>query len=624
MNTDKLAKDIMANIGGTDNVNSLIHCATRLRFRLKDEDKANTKNIQDLDGVLQVVKSGGQYQVVIGPNVGKVYNDIHDEFHVGNQEDDGHDSNTSVVQEESKSNWFNQLLDTISAIFTPFIGILAAAGMLKGFAFLLQNFGLGGKTAFWYNILTFLSSGIFTLLPLFIAVTAARRFKTNEFIALAVTAAMIYPLTDANVASAIHMFGLNVPVKTYSGAVIPAILVVWFQKYVERYAKKWIPAVAQLVLVPTVTLLITSLFAFAVIGPIGSIISSAIGQGSMNLYNFNSTIAGALLGGLFQVLVIFGLHWGILPIGLINIQKYGYDTLLTVASLGVWGQFGAVIGAYFILRRLQWKKDEQISISAMISGFFGITEPAIYGINLKYKVPFIIGSIAGAVGGAISGFFKVKAFAFSPVANIFTFSVYFGKGNNVLAQAIAIILTLVIGAVGTALFWKPAKNEDLVKEHEDKAADEVEVTSPVNGTVVAMSEVKDNVFKTEAMGPSMAVNPDNDSPIYAPVTGKISFVADTKHAIGFVGDDGIELLLHMGIDTVKLDGKYFDVNVKADQHVTQGEVIGHADWEAIRKAGYDPVNILIGTNSDQVKIEKVSKKGNVQASDALITLGGQA
>lgn len=615
MNDQERAKAILQGVGGKENVSSLTHCATRLRFSLKTGEKVQANEIQDIPGVIQFVESGGQHQVVIGSDVADVYDEVVKLLL---------DTEPTETPKKEKQKWYDEFFATISAIFTPYIGVLAAAGVLKGFLIPLSLYNILPVENTLYQILAVLSSGVFTLLPLFIAVTAAERFKTNRFIALALAAAMIYPLTDAAIPDSGLLFGLTIGFKGYGGAVVPTILAIWAQSYVERWVKKILPKVTHTVFVPFFTLILTGIAVFTVIGPLGNGVAALIGQGYFTMYDFSPVLAGALLAGLFQLLVMVGLHWGILPIALINIQNTGTDTILPIGSNGVYGQFGAVVGAWLFLRK---GKDKEIAASSALSGFFGITEPAIYGINLKYKMPFIIGSVAAAVGGGISGFFQTKAYSFTPVANIFTASMYVGPGNNFAAQMLANGVSFVLALVGTALWMRNLLKKETVSADVPQTvvptvsksvitADASAVVSPLKGQLLPIAEINDPVFSSKSMGEGFAIHP-SDGTVYAPVTGVVELIAQAKHAIGFTADDGKQILVHIGLNTVELEGKGFSWTIAQGDSVQAGQVIGQVDFSQL--VDYDTTTAVILTNTfdySEVTVDLTSPDQLIQVKKA--------
>lgn len=436
------AEQILAAIGGKDNVVHATHCATRLRLNLKDDSRINEKQLSMLPEVVTVVNNGSQFQIVIGPKVEKVFAAMSMLLT---------DDNAPAGQPVQKTSLLNRMLATLSAIFTPYIGVLAGVGVMKGLVVLLQTLELISTTSWLFIVLNVLSGGVFVMLPLFIAVTAADKFKTSRFTALALTAAMVFPLTDAAIPDSITIFHLTLPLKIYGGAVIPAIFAVWFLSYVERWFKKMIPEVAALVFVPCLSLLVCGFVVFTVIGPVADYVGIGIANGYTWLYNLSPVLSGALLAGIGQLFVVFGVHWGIIPVALINMQVNGYDTVMAMFMSAVMGQFGAAFGAIFIARNL---KDKQLAVSASISAFFGITEPALYGVNLKYRMLFIFGCIGAALGGAITGFLRVKTYSFLPVLNVFELGLFSGPDSKAMYEIIAIVVAFSLPAILTILYGR--------------------------------------------------------------------------------------------------------------------------------------------------------------------------
>lgn len=441
----QLAQQIIKHVGEPENIEHITHCATRLRFTLKDKNKVNPEALYGLPEVVKLVDSPSQFQIVIGPKVDQVCSAIKELL--GEQ--------TPVAEETTaQGSWVSRLLATLSAIFTPYIGVLAGVGVVKGIVVLLQTMNLVDTHSYVFTVFNALSSGVFVMLPLFIAVTASERFKTNKFTALALTAAMIFPLTDPSVPGAFHIMGLALNVKIYGGAVIPAVFAVLFLSYVERWLKKIIPELAAFVFVPCLSLIICGFVVFTLIGPIADYVGVGIANGYAWLYNLSPVISGALLAGIGQLFVVFGVHWGIIPLALINIQVNGYDTIMAMFMSAVMGQFGAAFGAIFIARNL---KDKQIAISASISAFFGITEPALYGVNLKYRMLFVFGCIGAALGGGITGLLGVKTYSFLPVLNVFELGLFSGPDSKMIYEVFAIIVAFTVPAVLIIIYGKTRK-----------------------------------------------------------------------------------------------------------------------------------------------------------------------
>lgn len=450
-NYEEDAERIIEYVGGEKNVKSLIHCATRLRFSLADESLVKEAELQELPIVMKALSSSGQYQVVIGPKVDEVYDEAIRQLGYDKSTDDSEHNDPKPAK---KQKWSNKLLSIISAIFTPYINILAAVGVLKGLVAILEMTHVVGTTSFIYVVLNILASGVFTLLPLFIAVTASDYFKVNRYTAIALAAALIFPLTSDTIPAAVSIGAISIPLKVYGGAVLPTVFAIYFLKYVEKFMKKIIPEIAAFVFVPTCALMISGIFTFLVIGPIANYLGIAIAHGYGWLYALSPVISGAMLSGFGQFFVIFGIHWGIIPLGQINVQVLGYDTIMAMFMSAVFGQFGAVVGSIVTAKN---NKEREMSISASISAFFGITEPALYGVNVEKKYPFICGCIGAAVGGAITGLLGVKLYGFAPVLNVFMLGMFNGAQSKVIYEVIAISVAFTIGALLTIIVGKSKK-----------------------------------------------------------------------------------------------------------------------------------------------------------------------
>lgn len=392
-----MAKDILKHVGGRENIDSVIHCITRLRFQLKDEGKANTEVLKSMEDVVTVMKSGGQYQVVIGNHVSDVYKAV---IAVGGFQETEEES----ASEKKKSS----LIDILSSIFTPILGVLAATGMIKGFNALFVALGWLSTQSGTYQILNAVGDSLFYFFPIFLGYTASKKFGGSPFIGMAIGGALVYPALSGITASEplytlfagtmfespIHITFLGIPVilMNYASSVIPIILASYFGAKVEKSLKKVIPDVVKTFVLPFLTLLIVVPVTFLVIGPIATWAGQFLGQATLWLYNSSPLVAGALLGAFWQVLVIFGLHWGVVPIGYNNLAVHGIDPILALIFAASFAQIGAVLGVWM---KTKDQKLKTLSIPAFISGIFGVTEPAIYGITLPLKKPFIMSCIAG-------------------------------------------------------------------------------------------------------------------------------------------------------------------------------------------------------------------------------------
>lgn len=636
MKYEQLAKDIIANVGGKENVSSVVHCVTRLRFKLRDESKANTEVLKNMDDVVTVMKSGGQYQVVIGNHVPDVYKAV---TTVG-----GFQGQTPVEEEEGpKGSLLSRFIDMISSIFTPVLGVLAATGMIKGLNALFVAFGWLDNTSGTYQILNATGDALFYFLPIFLGYTAIKKFGGNPFVGMAIGAALVYPTLSTLTAgeplytlfsgtmfeSPIYVTFLGIPVilMSYSSSVIPIIISAFFAAKVEKWLKTVIPDVIKAFVVPMLTLLIVVPLTFIVIGPVATWAGSLLGQGTLAIYNVSPLIAGLLLGGFWQVFVIFGLHWGLVPIAFNNLATLGYDTILATVFAASFAQTGAVLA---ILLKTKNQKLKSLSIPAFISGIFGVTEPAIYGITLPLKKAFIMSCIAAGIGGAIAGATNVTGYIIGGLG-IFGIPSYLspeGIDLGFYGAIISIVVGFIAGLVLTLLFGGINKEQQASKET-TSAASEVaatkvqkvqneEIVSPLNGEVIALSEVKDAAFSSGALGHGVAIEP-SEGKLVAPVAGTVSALFPTKHAIGITTDAGADLLIHIGMDTVQLEGKFFTAHVSQGDYVKPGQLLIEFDMDQIKEAGKPLTTPIVVTNHKEFDLQLVDVK-QVKTGAPLFTL----
>lgn len=622
MKYEQLAKDIIANVGGKENVSSVVHCITRLRFKLKDESKANTEVLKNMDDVVTVMKSGGQYQVVIGNHVPDVYKAV---TAVG-----GFQGQSPVEAEEegSKGSLFNRFIDMISSIFTPVLGVMAASGMIKGFNALFVALGWISSTSGTYQILNATGDALFYFLPIFLGYTAIKKFGGAPFIGMAIGAALVYPTLSTLTTgkplytlfagtmfeSPIHITFLGIPVilMSYSSSVIPIILAAFFASKVEKWMKSVIPDVVKTFVVPLFTLLIVIPVTFIVIGPIATWASSLLGQVTLYLYHLSPVIAGIILGGLWQVIVIFGLHWGLVPIAINNVATLGFDTILALVFAASFAQIGAVLA---IMIKTKNEKLKTLSIPAFVSGIFGVTEPAIYGITLPLKKPFIISCIGGGIGGAIIGLVNVRGYIIGGLG-VFGIPSYIspkGIGMDLWGALIAIVVGFIAAFVLTLLFGginqkqKVKASGDASIEIAATKLDAEEIASPLSGEIKMLSEVEDAAFSSGALGHGAAIEP-REGKLFAPVSGTISALFPTNHAVGITTDSGADILIHIGMDTVQLDGNYFKASINQGDYVEKGQLLIEFDIEQIKKAGKPVTTPIIVTNYKEYKMEIANQK----------------
>lgn len=636
MKYEDLAKSIISNVGGKENVNSLTHCVTRLRFKLKDEGKANTDFLKNMDGVVTVIQSGGQYQVVIGNHVSEVYAAVTSVAGIsdGSVEDDSSKEKVSL---------FNRFIDIISSVFAPTLGVLAATGMIKGFNALFEALGWLTKTDGTYQILNAVGDCLFYFFPIFLGYTAAKKFNMNIFIGMAIGASLVYPsftgLMDPSntplytlfagtiFESPVYITFLGIPVilMGYSSTVIPILISTYVGSKLEGLFKKVVPSVVRTFLVPFFTLLIIVPLSLIVIGPISTWAGTLLGQGLLWVYNLSSVVAGILIGGFWQVFVIFGLHWGLVPIALNNIAVLKYDPILAATFGASFAQIGVVLA---ILLKTKNQKLKSISIPAFISGIFGVTEPAIYGVTLPKKKPFIISCIAAAVGGGIIGGFDVKGYIIGGLG-IFGIPSYIGPEGidmNLWGAIIAIVVSFVLGFL--IMFFAGFKDDE---EADNKATNnngptkgetlvtQETISSPIKGEVKALSEITDEAFSSGAMGKGVAIEP-SEGKVYSPVDGVLTSLFSSGHAIGVTSNNGVDILIHVGKDTVKLKGKHFTAKVAQGDIVKKGQLLMEFDMAAIKEAGYTLTTpVIVSNTANYLDVIETDKK-TIDLQDDLLTV----
>ena len=624
----ELAKVIVENVGGKENVANLNHCITRLRFVLKDESKANTEILKNTDGVVTVVQSGGQYQVVIGNHVTEVFEDT---MNVLGINADAKDEKAKVEIRNAKE-LFNFLIDTLSKIFQPILGPLAAAGMLKGVAALLVALGVP-NTSGLYLLIQGAGDGLFQLLPVFLAFTASNRFGLAPFTGMAIAAALIYPsLGTMELFNKATLFGLPIiiPQGGYVSTVMPIIFAVLFASYVEKFFKKIIPTTVKLFLVPFFTILITYVATIFVIGPITSVASAAVGSGISALNAFNPVLAGGVLGGFWMIMVMFGLHWGLVPLMLMNISTIKYDIISALILGHSFALSGSVLA---VMLKTKEKKVKEFSIPAIISGIFGVTEPAIYGIALPMKTPFIISCIVSGIAGLIGGLFNFRFYIFGGLG-IFALPSAIKPGEridfNLWVGVIMIVVSFVLAFILTmatrvpVLFGEEREKKDTETPETDNSTaslGEKEVLgSPLKGNVKKLVDVEDAAFASEALGKGIAVVP-TEGKVVAPIDGVIETLFPTHHAIAIVSEKGAEILIHVGVDTVKLEGRFFSPKVKEGDKVKKGDVLLEFDIEGITDAGYIITTPILITNTDNyLDVLSSDNKEEADFTEDLITL----
>ncbi|AUJ31947.1 MULTISPECIES: beta-glucoside-specific PTS transporter subunit IIABC [Liquorilactobacillus] len=600
MNSNNLGKKILSLVGGENNIVSITHCATRLRMRLSDTNLAskNKEEIEDLNGVISVVEKAGQFQVVIGPNVPTIYDELIDNTSLNKQEEDKNVSDNT--------NWFLKVMDVVAGIFTPLLPLLAGSGVFRGLVLLATQFKWLSTTSDTYYILTVASTAVFYFLPILLAITSAEKFKVDKYVAAAIMGSLIMPEFTNMMGShgngvIAHFFGIPIVLMTYTSTVIPAILAIWCLSYLEKYLRKWIPESLQLLFVPLISLFLMVPLTAGIFGPFGVYIGEGISNIINWLINSNGWIAGAFIGGIWNIFVIFGLQWAVNPVMINNISRLGFDYIVPLTAAANFGMAGATLGTFL---RTHDKKMKAYSMSALLSILFaGITEPSIYGVGIRYKRPLIGAVVGGAIGGAFIGGLHVKAFAFV-FGGLTTLPAF--VGSTFIYYVIGLAICFIVGCIVTLIIGineKEAEKKEVVKNISNgniKTIDNETISQPIDGIVDDIATATDPAFSSGSMGEGMVIQP-SDGNVYAPFDGNVTMLFKTGHAIGITSNKGTEIMIHIGIDTVKLNGNGFKSFVKQGDSVTKGQKLISFDLEAIKNKGYDLSTFVIITNTDNYK-----------------------
>lgn len=611
MDYQAIAKEILKDVGGKDNIVDVTHCYTRLRFVLKDTKQANKEALLQTEGVISVVESGGQYQVVLGNKVAHVYNAL--EPLLAQQL-------TTKTSTKEKNSLGNRILNTVAAIFTPVVPAIAASGMLKGIlaiAVMVANnfYHVDLKPLNTYIILSAASDALFYFMPVILGYSAAKVFKTNEYIAMVIGATLCYPTIVSLMTeeSAVTLFGLHVTKANYVSTVIPIILAIFMLAYVQRFLEKVIPEVLKIIMVPTLSLLLMIPATLLLFGPIGIYLGDGVNWLYYYIMNFSPILLGGFIGGIWCVLVIFGAHRGLVPIGINDVARTGRQNLLAFAGAANFSQAGAAFGVFV---RTKNKDLKAVAASATVTALFGITEPAIYGANLRLKKPMIYAVASGAAGGALMGWGGSYGTAFAN-QGLLTIPVYAEAGTKAficyllgcgIAFFGAFLLTIFLGFNDLPL--DDSRQEPVLKTEATTVKEKQRIQAPVQGQLVSLDQINDEVFASQQMGKTLAIYPTEEQ-IVSTGNGQVTALYPTHHAIGLKLDNGAEILLHIGVNTVELKGRGFEAFVKAGERVRLGQKLLSFDKQIIQAAGYDPTVLVIVTNTAEMAVIETTKQTEI-------------
>lgn len=622
----KLAADIREAIGER-NITSATHCATRLRLVLKESPSAEvTKRISGMPAVIQVVDKGGQYQIVIGTHAKDVYEELAKIMNLS--ADSSSDSHQGIV---------NRVIAMMSGCIAPFVYVLAAAGLVQGCLIIIKLFWPGFGDTGTCAVLDFISWTPFTFLPVLIGIAASRHFKCNTYIAAWCCLALVnnsWADIAARIGAGDVVRFLIFPMSktTYTSTVIPAIVLVGTLSLLERWFEKKLPDVVKAIGTPFLCTVIMVPLTILIIGPIAAGTANVIAAGYNKLYAVVPWLASAILGGLWQCFVVFGVHWGVTPIQLANFDSFGFDTIQSTCAIAVCAQAAAAFGVFLKSRN---KEVKNVAASAAATGLFGITEPAIYGVTLRFKKPFICDCLSGAVGSLVASFFGTRYFIYAGLGGFLTVvnaidttaaNAYPNSFMGILiGTAVACILAVVL--VQIVGFDDPEEesetdrgvSDDLEITKASETAEDSVIYSPLNGELVPLADVDDPTFSQGILGKGVAIIP-SEGRLYSPADGIVDSVFETKHAIAIRTDQGVEMLIHIGLDTVKLGGEHFEAKVKAGEKIRVGDLLIEFELDKIKKQFPTVTPVLVANTGDFTAVEAVADHGTVKAGQALVNI----
>lgn len=621
----EIADTLIAALGGKENITRLFHCMTRLRFYVKDRTKINEKEILKVSGISGVNWHEDQFQVIAGNEVNEMYKALENK---GVPTDDA-----PAAESQSSKSVVSKIIDSITGCMTPMIPALTAAGMIKVVLSLLTTFHLVTDTSSTYQVISMIGDVTFYFMPFLIAANAAKVFRVNQSLALFIAGVYLSPAFVSMVASdvAITLFGLPITKATYSYSVIPVILMVWITHYIELLVDRITPKMVKLILNPTLVILISAPIALIVVGPLGTI----IGNGLAVAINFLSAKLGFIIVGIlaatFPFIVMTGMHHALTPIGLNAIATGGTDSLIFVSQ--VCSNIAQSGSSFAVAVKSKDENMKQLASAAGVSALMGITEPALYGVTLKLKRPVVAAAIAAGIGGIVGGLLHVSLYIAQNC--IMAIPAFIGeKGmSNLLYGIIMIVVSFVASFVLTFIFgFEDAEPEQEEKKTESKEAEKtqqnntkplvekIELCAPVSGTVKALSDVPDKTFAEKVLGDGAAIIPE-EGKVYAPADGTVANIMDSKHGIMFVTDNGAEVLIHIGLDTVNLKGKYFKSYVSDGDKVKKGTLLVEFDLEAIKGEGYKITPMVVTNISDYIKAVCMEKENTaINAGDKFLTV----
>lgn len=605
-----LARDIVEKLGGKANITEAYHCQTRLRFKLVDETKVDVAALEALDGVTKYIFNAGVHQVVIGTHVKDVFEEVEKNV----------DVSASGEPSGEKKGIMTTIIEFVAGTFQPVIPALSGAGMVKAVLALLMVFEVISADSQTYYLLNMFADGVFYFLPMILAFTVAQKLRCNPILAVSVAAIMLHPNWGALVTAGdpVHFFDI-IPftLATYTGSVIPILLVIFAQSYVEKFLNRVIPKSVELVFVPMLTFLVMGTLALAVLGPIGTVLGGYLATFFTFLSVNASWVPAVLIGGLLPIMVMFGLHNGVAPLGVMQMAELGYDSIFGPGC--VCSNIAQATASAVVAFRTKDKKLKQLATSGSITAYMGITEPTLYGVNLPKKYPLVAAMIGGGAGGLFAGLTNTHRFA-TGSSGVPAILLYIGDNTmrffwNIV---IALLISMVVSGVLTYLLSFKFEKEDL-PEMKELILEDTRVISPMKGKIIPLNEVSDEAFASEALGKGFAIEPV-EGQVVAPFDGTIAAIFPTKHAIGLVSNTGVEILIHVGLNTVELNGQYFDVLVNAGDTVKKGQPLLDVDLASIQAAGYETQVPVVVTNSPQYSSIETIAQGPTDCQEDILAV----
>ena len=611
----KLASSVVDAVGGVGNVTNLTHCMTRLRFILKDEAKASDETVKNIPGVMGLVKQGGQYQIIIGNNVAAAYKEILAL---------GVDGGATVdASEQPKQKWTLKrvgmtILDAIIGTMTPLIPAIIGGSMVKLLAMLLLMTGVVGETNSTYVLLNTIGDAAFFFLPILVAVSASKKFGTNTYLAVAIAGLMVHPvfmdlMAKAAEGQAVTLAMLPITSVKYTYTIIPAIVMSWLLRYIEAGVDRITPLVTKNFLKPMLILLVGAVIAISIVGPAGVWLGNGISAVVYGIHGKLGWLAVAIVGAIWPLLVMTGMHRVFTPTIVTTIAETGSEAMVMPSEIGANMSLGGVSLA--VAFKTKNRELRQTALAAASSALIaGITEPALYGVAIRLKRPMIASVITGFIAGAVAGLAGWASHSMA-APGLFTSVQFIDKDNptSILWIAAVMAISVVVSFALTLILGF----EDIPVE-EDEAdmvtPASVKLMAPMKGAVMGLHDVADEVFSKGLLGKGMAIEPV-DGKVVSPIAGTVTTVFPTKHAIGLTDDHGMEVLIHVGLDTVSLNGEPFEALVEAGDRVEVGTELLQADLDAIKAAGLPTTTVVVITNTDEFKDVTPVEPGNVSFKD---------